>query len=109
MIKTTGAEFKRFYDDLEVWTDETYHDDVVLSVNDFGSTEHWDADLIKPADKIVIESGCMVYEGDKTRDICAVFKAWRKKQTVQVFSVEIPNNHIESFKKIVKTLKGRIA
>jgi len=27
MIKTTGAEFKRFYSDATTWPDDVWHDD----------------------------------------------------------------------------------
>jgi len=108
MIKTTGLEFKRFYDDPEIWAKDAYHDELELYINDV----HWmgDSDLetVEDSDKIKIGSGVIIYDDNSDADFCKIFRNWVKKQTTSILIVECPNAMINVIKAGIKTHGGRI-
>lgn len=80
-IKTTGAEWNKFYNDPEFWPDNVYHDDTTILVNGEPCD---DVDRLSDESKVVIEEGYVVLgdvpsEGDPSLE--SYFKRWRKKQS----------------------------
>jgi len=99
MIKTTGLEFKRFYDDP---------DELELYINDV----HWvgDSDLETVGDsyKIKIGSGIILYGDGSDADFCKVFRGWIKKQTTVILMVECPKEKAQFLESGIKELGGMI-
>ena len=84
-VKTTGAEFKRFYNDAEFWPEGVWHEDDVILAN--GE----EVDIIDdiPETAAVAITGGVVFglEGEEP-SLEAWFRKWRKKQTTASFVVE---------------------
>lgn len=89
--KTTGAEFKRFYDDKQFWPDnsDTYHEYEVVLVN---GEDHGDKGYENiPDDAIVILIHGIVFNaqhGSEEPSFETYFKRWRKLQTTTSIVVE---------------------
>lgn len=84
-VKTTGADFKRFYADSEFWPEGAWHEeDEILA--DGEETDILD-DI--PCNAVVSITGGIVFgiEG-KEPSLESWFRAWRKKQTTTSFVVE---------------------
>lgn len=103
MIKTNGAEFKKFYSD-PLWDNGSYHDDVVFKVNDVIS----DLEYIKDTDIIEFEGGFIVTEGEVTKDLEKVFLQWRKDQTNVIVAVQIPKDKLVDLQAFIKSISGEI-
>lgn len=92
-ITVTGAEWKRFYEDSEIWKDGSFHDDVsgVIDGKTVGSDD-LDFDLSAIADSAVITEIDGVYfpDGDTVdgTSLATVFKKWRKAQTTATIIIE---------------------
>ena len=54
MTRTTGFEWNKFYNDKDVWTDDTYHDDTVLLVD---GKQVDDFEAIPPGATVKIRQG----------------------------------------------------
>ncbi|MFA6354049.1 MAG: hypothetical protein WCW93_03905 [Candidatus Paceibacterota bacterium] len=108
MIKTTGLEFKRFYDDSEVWVDGAYHDDLELYINGTQWMGDTDLEVIDNTDKIRIGSGVILYDDGTYADFCKVFRGWLKKQTTVILTVEVPKEKAQILESGIKGMGGRI-
>lgn len=84
-VKTTGAEFKRFYNDPAFWPEGAWHeDDDILADGE-------EPDILDeiPDNAMVSITGGVVFglEGEEP-SLEAWFRKWRKKQTTASFVVE---------------------
>jgi hypothetical protein len=107
-VKTTGAEFKRFYNDEQYWPpkSDTYHEDEVFLVN--GEEVHADFDMaqVDDADSVEIEGGVVMespfYKEGREPSLKDYFRRWKKEQTIASFVVECDVSQVEAVKKVVK-------
>ena len=84
-VKTTGAEFKRFYFDDAYWPDGTWHeDDEILADGE----EPGILDEITGNAVVSITGGIVFGIEGKKASLESWFRAWRKKQTTTSFVVE---------------------
>lgn len=112
--KTSGAEFKAFYNDPLFWVDHgtdehTYHDDTVIVVNGVHD-ENLDPDDI-PDDAVVTIEGGVIFGptyGASEPSMEAYFKRWKKRQTTSTLLVEAPNEKIEAIKAAIKAAGGTV-
>ena len=84
-VKTTGAEFKRFYADSEFWPEGASHEqEEILADGE-------EPDIVDeiPDNAVVSITGGIVFgiEG-KEPSLESWFRAWQKKQTTTSFVVE---------------------
>lgn len=89
-IKTSGAEFKRFYADPTIWPADSWHEDVIFLVNGQASDEDFDMTKIADQDVISMAGGIVLggpYDGHEPT-IETLFKRWRKKQSVATLVIE---------------------
>lgn len=96
-VKTTGAEFKRYYSDNSVWPEGWYHEGDEITVN--GKYDE-DADLstVDDHDVIVIRGGVIMGHdnfGIKHASMESHFKKWRKAQMTELLIVEVPKDKTE--------------
>ena len=110
-IKTTGAEFKRFYSDKEWWPKGRWHEgeDVKINGEDVDSTE---ADLgsVVDTDRLSI-SGGFVYDDNNDTDCGSLesyFRKWRKQQTNIFLSVECPKDRVDAVKAAITAAGGKV-
>ena len=107
MIKTTGKEFKAFMADEGYWPEGWFMDDIEVTFDgspDDSSTQY--EDLLDTCE-VAIVSGS-IYKGDYGGDVISLesfFKKWKKLQTVEYVTVEIPKGKSDELKAFVKTLK----
>lgn len=104
MIKTTGAEFKEFYNDSEFWPESAWHDYETITRN--GKVKD-DYIGIADSDIITIEGGA-VYEVPDEPTFEEYFKLWRKKQSTAIIVVECLKEKSETLKTAIKELGGKI-
>ena len=93
--KTTGIEFKKFYNDSTYWPVGSYHDDTEILVN---GVEWEDAYEEIPDIATVTIHGGMLYENEGTNEgipFESFFRKWRKQQKVTVLVIEVPNDKLE--------------
>lgn len=111
-IKTTGAEFKRFYFDKEFWPGvrSVWHDDEYITID--GEKIDGDYNLTLVSDK-----ACMTIEGgividnlfhDKEQSFESYFKKWRKKQSTAIIIVEMHKDKLEEVTIAIKQAGGKI-
>lgn len=112
-VKTSGAEFKLFYDDVRFWPQDdgkTWHDDEVITVNGVMLADGVDTEAM-PDDAAVTVEGGMVFgpqwDGDEP-SLEAYFKRWRKLQTTRTVLVECDASNLDAVKAAVKAAGGRV-
>lgn len=85
-VKTTGAEWNKFYHDPEFWGAGQWHDDTVIEVD---GVETEDYDELNDNTVVVIKSGYVVKtNSDDYKSLERYFKKWKKKQTTVFFVVK---------------------
>lgn len=103
MIKTTGAEFKAYYNDPNAWPEGYWHEDEELTI-DGVQYDDWDADTIKDAAQIKLNYGVVYPEG---RSMEQHFRAWRKAQSNRIVIISVPNEKESELKAFVSSIGGR--
>ena len=110
-VKTTGAEFKRFYSDPSVWVDGAWHDDELVEV----AGKNWDfsSDIgtIPDGAVVVIVSG-IFYKDANDEEGCAlagVFRQWQKRQSTTVLIVDAPNDKLDAITSAIRAAGGSVA
>ena len=107
MIKTNGAEFKRFYNDETAWPDGAWHEDEMLLVNG----DEWAQGITEiPDDAIVNLSGGAVFglPSNAEPSMELHFKNWRRRQTTTTILVECDLTKVDDVKAAVKAAGGRV-
>lgn len=107
--KTTGAEFKQFYQDAAFWPDGAWHDDDVIYVD---GVEQSDIDVETILDNayVVIESGVVFLPGGDADGIKfdAYFRRWLKSQKTRRIGVECDVEKLEQVIASVKAAGGKV-
>ena len=108
-VKTSGLLFKEWYNDINEWPADAYHEDEKIVVN--GIEGSCDFDSI-PGDAVVsLSGGCIYY--DKV-DVCMewALRRWLKKKSREEsfdrILVEIPRGTREAFVSHVKSIGGKV-
>ena len=111
-VKTTGAEFKRFYADKAFWPSGRYHDDAVVTID---GKQDDDADLDNVHDDAVmtLDGGVVLQPGEGGRhaeidSFDGHFKKWKKKQTTTVFIVECPLAAADTVREAIVKAGGKV-
>ena len=109
-VKTTGAEFKRFYNDKEFWPEGTWHEDELITVDGDDQEGGFDVDALRDESEVRIEDGVVFGpQFDQNEpSFEAYFKRWKKKQTTTVFVVECDIAKADAVKAAVKAAGGRV-
>lgn len=109
--KTTGAEFKRFYDDKQFWPDDadTYHEEEVVMVN---GKDHGDNGYENiPDDAVVTLSHGIVFNAQQGSDepsFETYFKRWRKLQSTTSLIVECDIANRDVVVAAIRSAGGRV-
>lgn len=106
-VKTTGAEFKRFYDDPEFWPDGVYHEDDLTTAD---GEEVDDYTAIADTAVVVIRDGSVSNPmlGGEVPSFEAYFKRWRKKQTSDTLIVECDKTKVDAVRAAIKAAGGKV-
>ena len=83
-MKTTGAEWNKFYTDEKYWHVDVYHDDVLILVN---GEEVEDYDKISDSALVDIQGGYVVLGGDTEKDpsLETYFRRWKNSKSLSSF------------------------
>lgn len=107
-VKTNGAEFRRFYNDPEIWVGSTYHDDTLILENGVEVEEY---DEISDEAIVTIECGTIFPEGDysyRGEDMLAVFRKWKKSQNTAVLVIEFDKSKLDEISAHIKKIGVKI-
>ena len=106
--KTSGLEFKAFYNDPKVWKNNRFHEYEQIFVN--GKLEEdLSIEKINDADIVTIDGG-MIYE-DGYKDVGGFesqFRKWRRDQDTTVLMVRAPNASLEAIRAAIKAAGGTL-
>lgn len=111
MIKTTGAEWKAFNADSTYWA-EFYHEDEEITVNgDRVDPYSFDAETLTGPEKVIVDGGWVAdqaKDSDKEYSLETFFKRWRKQQTTEYLSVEVPKEKAQAVKAAIVAAGGKV-
>lgn len=112
-IKTTAAEFVRFYTDPEFWPEGHWHDDEEITIGgkeaSLGSLDWHDLKQLPPDTKIGISNGGVMDKDSNEIDTFeGYFRKWRKKQTTVSILVECDREKVDVVTAAIKAAGGRI-
>ena len=109
-VKTTGAEWKRFYSDKTVWTDGSFHEDDEIVVD--GALWDWGNDLMEVSDSAILAlSGGTIYSGESDafgQSTEACFRQWRKRQNTTFILCEAPKDRVAEVEAAIVAAGGRV-
>lgn len=106
-VKTTGAEFKRYYNDDQAWPDDAWHDGIEVRVDgvDLGDES---VEGIGDGAKVEIVSGdVFLPENDDSICILKHFRKWLKNQNTAALMVECPKDKLEAVKAAIQSAGGK--
>lgn len=113
-VKTTGAEFKEYYNDDTYWVKDSWYDHYAIKVNG----EYIDdiTDNMPDDAEVVIESGVvfipvLTESGAEEKEVSFVshFKAWRKQKTSTTLVITVEKEHLDAVKVAIKSQQGVVS
>lgn len=107
-VKTTGAEFKRFYFDDAYWPDGTWHEDEDLDVD--GAPIHEDLAIedIPDTASVKVTGGTVIGLADGSEpSVESYFKKWRMARSAS-FVVECDKDKEGAVRAAIRAAGGRI-
>lgn len=110
-VKTTGAEFKRFYSDAEFWPEGTWHDDTILKVDGVEWDSMTDYSAIPDASTVTIVCGVVIdspLAGSDMIKLGTYFKKWHKTQSTVSMLIECDLSNLDAVKAAIKAAGGRV-
>ena len=109
-VKTTGAEWKRFYSDETIWPPGAYHEDDEIVVD--GTLWNFGDDLMEVSDSAILSiSGGTIYLGEHDafgQSTEACFRRWRKKQNMVFILCESPKDRAAEVEAGIISAGGRV-
>ncbi|MDR9836893.1 MULTISPECIES: hypothetical protein [Herbaspirillum] len=107
--KTSGAEFKQFYNDKAFWPEDAWHEDSVILV-DGKPHEDLSDNQIADSAKVVIDSGHVFFSREDSAGVsmATFFNRWRKVQNMRTLAVEVPLDKMEAVIAAIKAAGGKI-
>lgn len=108
-IKTTGAEFWRFYNDDKFWPNGAWHDDTVMTVNG-EVVDDYTRETIPDDAQVVVDGGVIFLDegGDRSVNFDSHFRKWRKAQDTVSIVVECPTAAADAVKAAIKAAGGKV-
>ena len=107
-VKTTGAEFKRFYFDDAYWPDGTWHEDDEIEVDGLRISEDLAIEDIPDTASMRIAGGVVMGLADgREPSVENHFKKWRKAQSTVSFVVECDKDKEGAVRSAVRAVGGR--
>ena len=105
-VKTTGAEFKRFYNDPAFWPEGAWHeDDVILADGE----EPEQIDLISETAVVSISGGVVFGVGGREPpSLESWFRKWKKIQTTMSFIVECDIADQANLISVIRSAGGKV-
>lgn len=108
-VKTTGAEYKRFYADESIWLKGMFHEDEIITV-DGKENDQYDLVVENMADAAVVNLAEGFVTDDDGSDFGSMesfFKKWRKSQSTVSFIVECHKDKERHVRECIKQAGGK--
>ena len=107
-ITTTGAEFKRYYNDETAWPEGAFHEDALIHVDKVAMGDDGIyIDEIADTAEVVIECGLVMgLENDTDMDMIDHFEQWRRAQVFTSVIVDIAPENLAKLETAVLALGG---
>lgn len=85
-------------------------EDEIVTVNGSRVDEYSDyIDALADADKVTVDGGWVVDQGsDKEYSLDTFFGRWRKQQTTEHLSVEVPKEKADAVRAAIKVAGGKV-
>lgn len=107
--RTTGAEFKAFYEDKTFWPGGTWHEDEEVTVDGTAVPEDFALSEVADEARLVLVGGYVTNEAnDDLGSFEGYFRKWRKKQTTAFLAVEVSRDKAESVKAAIIAAGGKV-
>ncbi len=107
--KTTGAEFKAFYEDKTFWPEGTWHEDEEVTIDGKLPPDGFDLSNVADNARMVLANGYVINEQDEELgSFDGYFRKWRKKQTTTFMAVEVPQEKAEAGKAAIIAAGGKV-
>lgn len=118
MVKMTGHEWNRFYNDETAWPSGAWHEDETIKVD--GKTVGDDFDLadVRATAEVSLSGGIVYFDNplvvdyfDQTQhspSLEAHFKHWRKRQNITSIVVEVANEKAEAVRSAIEAAGGKV-
>lgn len=110
-VKTTGAEFRRFYDDAAFWPEGAWHEDEEIEVDGAPISDDLAIEDIPESAVLKLKGGVVLGLPDDDGDGVSLeshFKKWRKAQNTVSFVVECDKKDADVLKTTIGTFGGRV-
>lgn len=108
-VKTTGAEFKRFYFDDAYWPDGTWHEDEEIEIDGNPISEDLAIEDIHNIAALKVTGGIVMGLADGSEpSVESYFKKWRKAQSTVSFVVECDKDKEGAVRAAIRAAGGRI-
>ena len=110
MVKTTGFEFKKFYDDKIMWPEGSYHEDEIITIDGKESDYETDLSKVNDSSKITISGGIVFLNEDDTDgpSLESYFKLWKRKQVNTTILIDAPNEKLDEIIASIVSFGGKI-
>jgi hypothetical protein len=110
VIKTTGAEWKAFLHDDAYWGEWAFEDQCyIVNGNSLGMDAH--EDTFADTDAVKVDGGYVWDQAEgseKTSPLSAFFSKWRKQQTTEFLSVEVPKEKADAVRAAIVAAGGKV-
>jgi len=120
-VKMTGAEWKEFYTDDDVWGGG-WHEELMLRINGVpyaeDGDEYWtsldgiDLEKIEDNAAVTLVGGTLCRDGDDddraVKSLLNEFRAWRKASGTITLAVAVPTEKLEDVKAAIYSAGGKV-
>ncbi len=101
-VKTTGAEFKRYYEDPVAWPSGQWHDCDIIEVDGVHNEDGVDPGSLDDGASVVIRSGYVIgNDGESIGSLESHFKKWRKNQNTSTLVIECPKEKADEIRALI--------
>lgn len=108
-VKTTGAEFKRFYFDDAYWPDGAWHEDEEIELDGSPISGGPAIEDIHDAASLKVTGGIVMGLADGSEpSFESYFKKWRKAQNTASIVVECAKDKEKAVRAAIRAAGGRI-
>jgi hypothetical protein len=109
-VKTTGAEWNKFYSDKEAWPDGAWHEDEEILVNGNSPSDDLDLSAVPGDWQMTVANGVVFMDAtaDDGPSLETHFRRWRKRQITTVLVVEVPHDLVANVRDAIASAGGKV-
>ncbi|MDE1138143.1 MAG: hypothetical protein PW999_00520 [Paraburkholderia tropica] len=111
MIKTTGAEWKAFNLADEYWGKFYLEDERIIVNGEDVDPYDYEPSKLADTDKVHVDGGCVIDQAKgstKEYALNTFFNRWRKQQSTEFLSVEVPKEKADAVRAAIVAAGGKV-